>query len=792
MVEFGLKLEDNKVSEWGDRYIRYEKLKGYLKKCGHARKRYDELAAKKPFVAAKVEDAYRMGLPTPMPSRETLSGASLGALSPLDQPPSSSSVHGSVRSVSGKSEEASTKEEASSLLGGASGSSNYDSVPGGNKGSETNPLSRVLESAASGVSDYFSKSYERQVKDALKSVDRYAGEFERCLLEDIDRVNGFYRDTMTELEDRLSLLKESVSHLFGNQHHHQQQPPPPPDRSETGSSAASGGAGAVGTVDADGNDNGDYFVGDSGGGSGGGRTTHILNLGDTLDEDYLRTPLVHHKKRQGPLAKAVAKLHKRKRRSSAAHGQQQEQEQGGGGGGGGGGSAEGGVQMEPFHHSFTVEEEVVDTEAAERRAREVDWIQRSLVDMYRRTKLLHNYSIVNYSGFVKIVKKHDKTIPSHKGKYKQMIRPANICNEGKDVEKLADYMERIYANWFCDGSVSEARVQLLPKRGDGLEMDWSQLRLGYRLGMGSILGLWVCWDCIWGMMSSGKSTIGGRTAFPVFRACGGLLLLQWFWGCSVWVWTRYRVNYIFLFDFNPHIVASPLTIFNEAVDNSLVFLFGMLLYYKAGAHDVPGVFPAGVFPAALVAYTLYKLIFPLKIRGPMWMSIWLVVTAPMHSPTFFHGYIGDIFTSMVKVFQDMVWALCFLGSGDWLISEDVPASTKHPWSKSTWYSKFLIPILTLSPLIIRFNQCLRRYADTGTRWPHLANAFKYALSMTVTLFGAFHPLYLERYAESNMFQLFWMMTFVTSSLYSFCWDVYMDWYVFPKLRICLVLIRFVI
>lgn len=123
----------------------------------------------------------------------------------------------------------------------------------------------------------------------------------------------------------------------------------------------------------------------------------------------------------------------------------------------------------------------------------------------------------------------------------------------------------------------------------------------------------------------------------------------------------------------------------------------------------------------------------------------------------------------------MAWALCFLGSGDWLISEDVPASTRHTWSKTIWYSKYVIPIITLLPLWFRFNQCLRKYADTGNRWPHLFNAFKYALSMTVTLFGAFHPLYLSRYGEAGLFQLFWMMTFIASSGYSFAWDLFVDW-----------------
>lgn len=103
------------------------------------------------------------------------------------------------------------------------------------------------------------------------------------------------------------------------------------------------------------------------------------------------------------------------------------------------------------------------------------------------------------------------------------------------------------------------------------------------MGMCSILSLWVCWDCVWGRLSRGESTIAGRAAFPVFRGCGGLLLLQWFWGCSVYVWNRYRINYIYLFDFNPRIVLSPLSLFNDAVNDTLVFLICMLLYYKVRA-----------------------------------------------------------------------------------------------------------------------------------------------------------------------------------------------------------------
>jgi xenotropic and polytropic retrovirus receptor 1 len=140
------------------------------------------------------------------------------------------------------------------------------------------------------------------------------------------------------------------------------------------------------------------------------------------------------------------------------------------------------------------------------------------------------------------------------------------------------------------------------------------------------------------------------------------------------------------------------------------------------------------------------------------------------------SFSGDIFTSLVKVLQDLAWTVCFIVSGDWMISEDLTAAGQHRWSGAVWYAGYLIPLLTLLPLVFRFNQCLRRYADTGKRFPHIANACKYAMSQTVTLFGAFHPLYLnKRRRDSDIFQGFWTFAFVASSLYSFYWDVFQDW-----------------
>lgn len=222
----------------------------------------------------------------------------------------------------------------------------------------------------------------------------------------------------------------------------------------------------------------------------------------------------------------------------------------------------------------------INSELEEKRSADAAMIKQFLISQYRLSKYLRNYAMLNITGFVKIAKKFDKTIPSYAGKFKSALGTRKMMDDADDVETLAKRYEVYYANWFCEGDVRAAKVQMLSKQGDSLEMDWSQLRLGYRMGICAALVVWVCWDCIWGVIKNGKSTIGQRSAFPIFRACGGLLLLQWYWACSVFVWTRYRINYIFLFDFVPSTISTPFDIFCAAVDNTLLFMMLMLLYYK--------------------------------------------------------------------------------------------------------------------------------------------------------------------------------------------------------------------
>jgi len=722
MVEFGLKLEDNKVSEWSEHYIDYEGLKKILKKAKKAQKKYEETCAEDPKEAKAVTKAYRAGAYNDLasihesasPTKPTMASTSIEN---LDAIPLTEIVE------LDEDEETGTVSERSALLKYSEGSSSTGST------GIVGALSKVATTMLSSQS--LAHVYERKVRKSLEEIDAQVAAFDDHFYKQEIKVISFYYTQLQDVQGGFEFIVEGVLRDQG-----------------------------VGnTILPDNDDDSDH-------GSKG------------------VSPFPSHRKRQSSVGEKFEDLimsltdsvrsmnnSENNGRNHNRHARRQS-------------SILMGRIFKGMKNVSLVNDEDFDDEP--------DWdqedlvkaekVRRNLIDQYRVAKLLKNYAMMNLTGFVKIIKKFDKTIPTEKGRFKKALDNQCMLNDAKAVDILSGKYEKYYSEWFCNGDTREAKAQMLAKRGDGLDMDWSQLQLGYRMGMCAILAVWVCWDMIWGMIKNGETTIGARYAFPVFRACGGLLLLQWFWGCSVFMWTRYRVNYIYLFDFNPRIVRTGMEIIADAVDNTLTYLILMLLYYKGGAHDIPQVIPPGGYPLILVFTTIWKLIFPWKLRGPLWGSIFRVVSAPVSSPTFFQTYVGDIFTSLVKVFVDMTWTFFWVISGDFYWAER--SSTDHlgHWSHTRWYKNILIPIICLLPLIFRFNQCLRKFADSGDRFPHLANAAKYALAQLVTVTGAFHPLYLDvesrRKGNTNYephYQIFWTFLFFASSIYSFTWDIYMDW-----------------
>jgi hypothetical protein len=156
MVDFGLKLEDNKVSEWTDNYIDYEALKKILKAASAEIKRRDDLMRRKPRVAEAVLAQYREGKPTPHPSQTDLQNIATGE-------------GGDQVSAESKPLLQQTNEKYGSK----------DSVAALSEARSDSVLSNTIRRTMSGI--FMEGNYEHRIRVSLKEIDKLEGKFDECV-----------------------------------------------------------------------------------------------------------------------------------------------------------------------------------------------------------------------------------------------------------------------------------------------------------------------------------------------------------------------------------------------------------------------------------------------------------------------------------------------------------------------------------------------------------------------------------------------------------------------------------
>lgn len=184
MVEFGLKLEDNKVADWADKYLDYEKLKEILKKAKNAMKKRDDLMKRKPDLAAEIEKAFKEGasraFTSPPPSYGNLDSLSLGVTMPISEENDERDEY-----FNSKNQRLLKESESDTLLD--RGQQKYGSETSLSTIDSTIQLEDSFgQKLFSTVSVIFSKSrYETYVRSRLQEVEDCHTQFEMELLKEV-------------------------------------------------------------------------------------------------------------------------------------------------------------------------------------------------------------------------------------------------------------------------------------------------------------------------------------------------------------------------------------------------------------------------------------------------------------------------------------------------------------------------------------------------------------------------------------------------------------------------------
>jgi hypothetical protein len=144
-------------------------------------------------------------------------------------------------------------------------------------------------------------------------------------------------------------------------------------------------------------------------------------------------------------------------------------------------------------------------------------------------------------------------------------------------------------------------------------------------------------------------------------------------------------------------------------------------------------------------------------------------------PSDLDSLVVNVLSSMTRPLLGVAMTGCYYFSGKsvsdtpGILTDDVCYTLLL--DKGAWNLGLLILCF---PNLVRVAQNLRQFYSTGKRHPRLTNAGKYMSKLLVTVAGVIYPgaITVERYP---IFFWFWIASMIFSVLYSFIWDITMDW-----------------
>ncbi|XP_055603865.1 xenotropic and polytropic retrovirus receptor 1 [Uranotaenia lowii] len=404
--------------------------------------------------------------------------------------------------------------------------------------------------------------------------------------------------------------------------------------------------------------------------------------------------------------------------------------------------------------------------------RKIQELKLAFSEFYLSLILLQNYQNLNFTGFRKILKKHDKLLNVDFGARwrAEHVESAHFYTN-KDIDRLIHETENIVTNEIEGGDRQKAMKRLrVPPLGEQ-QSPWTTFKVG--LFSGSLLVLCVT------VVLSGMFHVHRDDWIAAFRLYRGPFLLVEFlflWGINVYGWRSSGVNHVLIFELDPRNHLSEQHIMELASIFGVIWALSVLAYLYSESLSIPAYFS----PLALYLLMAAFLLNPLKIfrhEARFWTIkiISRIMMAPFFYVNFADFWLADQLNSIVPAFLDLQYFICFYST---ITNWNHVDNTNQCIENSLWIRS----IVAMLPAWFRMAQCLRRFRDTREAHPHLANAVKYSTSFFVVAFSGITQATRHQYpnsAENPWFYL-WILASIVSSCYAYTWDIKMDWGLFDS------------
>lgn len=168
-------------------------------------------------------------------------------------------------------------------------------------------------------------------------------------------------------------------------------------------------------------------------------------------------------------------------------------------------------------------------------------------EFYLSLVLLQNYQRLNFTGFRKIFKKHDKLIGNEEGRrWHHAYVESAFFHTNKDVDKLIEDTENIVTFHLESGDRQKAMKRLrVPPLVDAPQ-PWTAFRVGLYLGAFIVLVAAVTLTGIF--QQTGDDW---RIVFRLYRSSLFIILFIFLVGINIYGWRAHGVNHVLIFELDP-------------------------------------------------------------------------------------------------------------------------------------------------------------------------------------------------------------------------------------------------
>jgi hypothetical protein len=277
----------------------------------------------------------------------------------------------------------------------------------------------------------------------------------------------------------------------------------------------------------------------------------------------------------------------------------------------------------------------------------------ALKEYYRGLELLKSYALLNRTAFRKINKKYDKAANAHPplGYMTEKVNKAWFVRS----EVLDNYLhsvEDLYARYFEKGNHKVAIGKLRSSTTRPGEFTLSAFRSGLMLGTGAVFGIQGLINAVNDMHYHESPAMRIQTSY-LMQIYGGYFLALFlfaFFCVDAAIWTRNKINYVFIFEFDPrnHLDWRQMSEF-PAFLTLLLGLFVWVNFSRYGAEEM-----YLYYPVVLIGLTLILIFMPVPVlfpRSRSWFvySHWRLLLAGLYPVEFRDFFLGDIYCSLTYV-----------------------------------------------------------------------------------------------------------------------------------------------